>query len=82
MMNGPAGVDIKWKDIAARPFKVVVLVELAAQARKEVCTRPDAAKSARCDLAALWACHCALHGHDTRFPAVSSHLNLGIDVFT
>ena len=43
-MNGPAGVDVKWKGIAARPFKVVVLVELALQARKEGCTQSDVAK--------------------------------------
>ena len=43
MMNGPAGFDIKWKDIAARPFKVVVLVELAAGS-EEGCTQSDAAK--------------------------------------
>ena len=49
-MNGPAGVDIKWKDIAARPFKVVVLLELAAQARKleEGCAQSDAAILSAC----------------------------------
>ena len=50
-MHGPARVDIKWKDIAARPFKVVVLVELAAQACKEGCTQSDAARVHCCRLA-------------------------------
>jgi hypothetical protein len=76
-MNGPAGADIKWKGIAARPFKVVVLVELAAQAHKE-----DAHKAMplECRLqSGRQLCGFAsaplilLPGHDTRrFPAVSS----------
>ena len=58
-MNGPARVDIKWKDIAARPFKVVVLVELASQARKEGCTQSDAAKvPVAVWQATLRACQC------------------------
>ena len=76
-MNGPAGADIKWKGIAARPFKVVVLVELAAQARKEGCAQSDAARvPVAVWQAALRACRVPLillPGHDTRrFPAVSS----------
>ena len=78
-MNGPAGADIKWKGIAARPFKVVVLVELAAQARKEGCAQSDAARvPVAVWQAALRACQCtpgllSLPGHDTRrLPAVSS----------
>ncbi len=54
-MNGPARVDIKWQDIAARPFKVVVLVELALQARKEGCTQSDHdASKVRCVPVAVW----------------------------
>jgi hypothetical protein len=54
MMNGPAGFDIKWKDIAARPFKVVVLVELAAGS-EEGCTQSDAARVHCCGLAGSFA---------------------------
>ena len=53
VMNGPAGVDVKWKGmlrIAARPFKVVVLVELAAGS-EEGCTQSDAARVHCCGLA-------------------------------
>ena len=59
MMNGPAGFDIKWKDIAARPFKVVLLVELAARAHKEGCAQSDAARvPVAVWQAALRACQC------------------------
>ena len=59
VMNGPAGADIKWKGIAARPFKVVVLVELAARARKEGCAQSDAARvPVAVWQAALRACQC------------------------
>ena len=85
-MNGPARVDTKWKDIAARPFKVVVLVESAAQARKEGCTQSDAAKVHCCGLAGSLA-GLLVHGeyYCLAMTQGASRLylqNLGIDVFT
>jgi hypothetical protein len=53
-MNGPAEVDIKRKDIAARPFMVVFLVGLAARyAQSDTARVPVAVRQA-----ALRACQC------------------------
>jgi hypothetical protein len=58
-MNGPAGADIEWKDIAAPALEVVVLVELARAARalahKEGCAQKRCRKSAGCSLAGSFA---------------------------